>query len=68
MKTYIEMLADIGRKIYISLKSAVSAVLKEFSKILNNKTYRSKRIFKRGLVPLYYAVWSSRRHCTFFLA
>ena len=36
MKTYIEMLANVGIKIYISLKSAVSAVLKEFSKTLEN--------------------------------
>ena len=48
MKTYIEMLANVGIKIYISLKSAVSAVLKEFSKTLNKKTYISKRSFKRG--------------------
>lgn len=33
VKTYIEMLANVGRKFNISLKSAVSAVLKEFSKI-----------------------------------
>lgn len=28
MKTYIEMLENVGIKIYIALKSAVSAVLK----------------------------------------
>ena len=45
------MVANVGIKIYIALKSAVSAVLKEFSKTLENlklKTYISKRSFKRG--------------------
>lgn len=42
------MLANVGIKIYIALKSAVSAVLKEFLKTLDKKTYRAKRSFKRG--------------------
>lgn len=50
------MLVNVGIKIYIALKSAVSAVLKEFSKTLENlrlktyilKTYILKRSFKRG--------------------
>ena len=42
------MLVNVGIKIYISLKSAVSAVLKEFSKTLYKKTYISKRSFKKG--------------------
>ena len=33
---FYKMLANVGIKIYIALKSAVSAVLKEFSKTLKN--------------------------------
>jgi hypothetical protein len=42
------MLANVGRKFNISLKSAVSAVLKESSKILNKNHIYQKEFLKGG--------------------
>ena len=66
------MLENVGIKIYITLKSAVSAVLKGVFKNLIKPYIKSyidqKEVLKGGIVPLYHVVRTSRRHCTFFLA
>ena len=48
---------------------SLKGVFKNLRKPYIKKTYiYQKEVLKGGIVPLYYVVRPSRRHCTFFLS
>lgn len=73
MKTYIEMLANVGKcwhkNLYIfkiGCFGCLKGVFKNLRKPQIKKHIEQKEVLKGGIVPLYYVVRTSRRHCTYF--